>query len=103
MRAFLERWNHWLIHFTLPWWVWPSVLVGLAVSSLGAALLLQPGPDEFCYLFGHRFGDECGMQVVLGIPCPQCGMTRSFVYGARLQLARAAAYNPAGLALFLWL
>lgn len=86
-----------------PWWAWPAVLVLLAVGSLGAALVLQPGPDEFSYVFGNRFGAECAFQTVTGHPCPQCGMTRSFVWGARGHLIRAALYNPAGLALFLWL
>jgi hypothetical protein len=85
-----------------PWWLWSGALVLLAVSSLLSALALQPGPDEFVYLSGVRVGDTCASITFFGIPCPQCGMTRSFVHGARFHVARAIAYNPAGYALFLW-
>ena len=86
-----------------PWWLWPAFLVALGATSFAAALLLEPRPDEFCYLFGIKFGEECAFTVVTGLPCPQCGMTRSFVWGARGHLIRAWFYNPGGITLFLWL
>jgi len=76
----------------------------LGLSTLIAALILVPGADEFCYLFGiYRFGDECGAQKIAGVPCPQCGMTRSFVWSVRGHFVRAFFYNPAGMTLFLWI
>lgn len=85
-----------------PWWLWNAFMVGLAVSSLTAALLLTPGSDEFVYLSGVRVGDTCASIQWFGIPCPQCGMTRSFVHGARFHVREAFLYNPAGYVLFLW-
>ena len=35
------------------WWVWPTVLAGLAVLCFGVARLFEPHADEFCYVLGH--------------------------------------------------
>lgn len=89
--------------YEAPWWAWNGFLVLLAVGSLVAALALEPGGDEFVYLAGHKVGDTCAAITYTGHPCPQCGMTRSFVHGARFDVVRAFFYNPAGYTLFLWL
>lgn len=87
-----------------PWWLWNVFLLTLGIGAFGAALLLSPGADEFCYLpDGTQFGETCAFITVTGQPCPQCGMTRSWVYGARGMFVTAFWYNPAGLALFLWI
>ncbi|MBT3217869.1 MAG: DUF2752 domain-containing protein [Proteobacteria bacterium] len=49
-----------------------------------------------------QFGEECGFKSITGRPCPQCGMTRSFVWAARLNLIKAFWYSPPGFALFVW-
>ena len=64
---------------------------------------MEPRPDEFCYVLGHKFGDECAFTLATGLPCPQCGMTRAFAWSARGQVALAWFYNPGGLALFFWI
>ncbi len=88
----------------LAWWIWPTVLVATAALSLAASLLFHPGGDEFVYFpDGTRFGDTCALIVLTGAPCPQCGMTRSWVHAARLEPVTAFFYNPAGLALLLWI
>lgn len=86
-----------------PWWAWPLALVTLAVGSLTAAVLVSPGAGESTWLLGSPFGGECGSKVLLGIPCPQCGMTRSWVHAVRGDLLRAVTYNPAGVLLLLWI
>ena len=85
-----------------PWWLWNGVMVGLAATSLTAALALTPGTDEFVYLAGVKVGDTCASITWLGLPCPQFGMTRAFVHGARFHVVEAFSYNPAGYVLFLW-
>lgn len=88
----------------LPWWLWPSAMVGLAASALATSWVLVPGADEFVYFLGEtRFGGECGFTVVTGLPCPQCGMTRSFVHAARGNLLQSFLYSPGGMTLFLWI
>ncbi len=42
----------------------------------------------------------CSVRRWLGVPCPGCGLTRSFVCLARGDLAAAWRFNPAGLLLF---
>ena len=87
-----------------PWWAWPLGLFALAFISTAAALLVYPdGQHEELWLMGLRFGGECGMKVQFGIPCPQCGMTRSWVGLVRGDLYNAFLYNPAGFLLFCWI
>lgn len=92
-----------LAQLRFPWWTFSAFTLALALAVLAASWALVPGPDEFVYLrSGARFGDTCLFLVKTGLPCPQCGMTRSFVYAARLDLVTAFGYSPGGLGLFLW-
>lgn len=85
------------------WWVWPAALLTLAVCTWAASIVLTPGGDEFCYLGSTKIGDTCLLIQVFGIPCPSCGMTRSFVWASRGALFQSFIYNPAGVALFGWI
>lgn len=76
-------------------------MVLLGVGALISALLLEPRPDEFTYLLGERFGGPCSFRELSGFACPQCGMTRSFVWAARGAWATAWHYSPGGFTLFL--
>lgn len=88
----------------LPWWMWPAFMVGLAVFSVAASVFFQPlGTEWVQWPWGGQLGDTCGMIVVTGQPCPQCGMTRSWVHGIRGDLLPAFWFNPAGLALLGWI
>lgn len=86
-----------------PWWAWPATLLALAVLALVASLVFEPGSDGFTWVLGRRFGSGCAFLQATGLPCPQCGMTRSFVWAARGAFGTAWAHNPAGFTLFLWL
>ena len=86
-----------------PWWLWPLALVLLMVVSDTASLVLQPAGDSWvAFPNGSRFGDTCAMIQTTGHPCPQCGMTRAWVHGIRGDLVASFFYNPAGLALLVW-
>jgi len=89
--------------YQAPWWVWNVFLVVTAVTALAASLALTPGDGEWVYFMGEQVGETCAAIQVTGQPCPQCGMTRSFVYGARFRIVEAFLFNPAGYALFLWI
>jgi hypothetical protein len=100
----MKRFLRMLTHGTPPWWFMPGLLVSLATVTLLASWSMVPHPDELCYFLDtFQFGDECGMVTLTGNPCPQCGMTRSFAWGARGHLVKAFWYNPGGLSLFLWI
>jgi Protein of unknown function (DUF2752) len=94
-----------LLAIRLPWWTYDGGLVVLAALTLAASWALSPGVDpEWVYLpSGEQLGETCLFLTVTGAPCPQCGMTRAFVYAARGDFLTAWLRNPGGLALFLWI
>jgi hypothetical protein len=101
-----EQWTQRLmsvVNWQAPWWLWNGFMVVLGVSATAAALILQPQTGEWVYFMGHQVGDTCAAITLTGYPCPQCGMTRSFVYGARFRVVEAFLFNPAGYTLFVWL
>lgn len=99
-----DRFGAWVEQFRFPWWAWPAALVSLAVLADIASLTLQPmGAEWVAWPTGGRFGDTCAMITATGLPCPQCGMTRSWVHGIRGDWVAAWGYNPAGLTLWMWL
>lgn len=89
----------------IPWWAYNGGLVLAGVLAFAAALWFRPGEDPRWVYWpgGEQLGDTCAFLSYAGIPCPQCGMTRSWVYAARGQLPTAAAHNVGGVALFLWI
>ncbi len=60
--------------------------------SLVVLATLQPGQLQLL---------SCPLLRNLHLPCPSCGMTRSFTAFARLDIAIAFHYNPLGALLFL--
>jgi hypothetical protein len=43
------------------------------------------------------FGSVCAFRAASGLPCPSCGMTRSWVWAARGDLGTALRFNAAGV------
>ncbi len=68
----------------------------LALIALGASLIFDPLV---------RIGDSpvCPVRRLTGIPCPSCGLTRSFVAIGNGDLGTAFAFHPLGPALYLGL
>ena len=72
-----------------------AVLSG-ALLVLGLALSLQVTPaGEGVTLLGWRLPETCIMRATTGAACPGCGLTRSFVRGARLD-PEAFRFHPLG-------
>lgn len=74
------------------------VVVLLGGSILLASFVLAAAQSGGVNLLPQR--EVCWSRIVLGQPCPGCGLTRSFVATARGDLERAAAWNPTGPLLF---
>ena len=86
----------------VPGWLWPASMVVLALAVWTAALVFQP-EGEITTFLGRRLGETCAFLTTTGSPCPNCGMTRSFLWSARLSVLRGLLYNPAGALLFWWI
>jgi uncharacterized protein DUF2752 len=78
------------------------VLLVLSSSVLIAAAVLsvRNQTEVLVPLFGFPLPELCLMRRSLGIDCPGCGLTRSFISLAHGNLRGAWSYNPAGPLLF---
>lgn len=72
----------------------------LAAAQVGGAALLVPRGDALAWPGGADVGVSCLSRAVLGLDCPFCGMSRSFVALAHGDVARAFAFHAAGPLLF---
>ncbi len=73
------------------------ILIGLLLLLQFAAMrvLMQPDPAGV-RVFGRDPIGACAFRQAYGIPCPNCGMTRSAVLFAHGNLQEALRMNPAG-------
>lgn len=78
--------------------IWLATTVGV----LGLAAVLRYEAPESVRLPGWErpLPEICLMRRMLAMPCPGCGLTRSFILAADGRLAAAAAMHPVGLVLF---
>lgn len=78
-----------------------AAFAALAAAQLAGAAVLVPRGDGLALPDGRPLGAACLSHTLLGVDCPLCGMTRSFVAIAHGQLDRALAFHPGGPILFL--
>lgn len=73
---------------------------GVAGAALVAQLLVlravSSANDAFVTLAGTEIHWGCSFKQAFGVPCPNCGMTRSVVFALHGELGRAFGMNPAG-------
>ena len=74
----------------------------VAVAILAASFVLQCGADGRVRLplVETELPQVCWSRRYLGIECPTCGLTRSFVSLAHRDVAASVHYQPLGLVLF---
>lgn len=82
-------------------WSWVMMVAGL--GAVAAAIVFEPGTDGWTYVFDTRFGGPCGFKDATGLPCPSCGMTRSWIWLVRGHVWDAFVYNAAGALLLIGL
>src|SRR5688572_9876528 len=73
-----------------------AIVVGLAMSMSieGGQKVALPG-------MGSNLPELCHLKRVFNVPCPGCGLTRSFISMGHFNLLAAASYNVMGIPLFL--
>ena len=85
----------------------PGSVPGLAGTALLASLAglraIASADLNSVTFAGHVLDGVCWFRQRFGVPCPFCGMTRSFLFTLHGQLTSAWQLNPAGLLLVLGL
>jgi hypothetical protein len=78
------------------------ILIGcVAVVALSMTMSIQGGEKVSLPGANSPLPELCHLKRVLHIPCPGCGLTRSFISMGHFDLFAAAHYNVAGVPLFL--
>lgn len=77
-----------------------AVGAALVVGQLAASALLVPMGDRIALPGGGELGGLCWFRAVFQVPCPLCGMTRSFAALAHGDIGAALYFHPAGPLLF---
>lgn len=73
-----------------------DILIVTSVMLAGSFLL--PPPDRAGQIF--KMPSPCLFYHMTGLPCPACGLTRSYVCIAHGQLSQAFVWHPLGPVLF---
>ncbi|QEG40053.1 DUF2752 domain-containing protein [Roseimaritima ulvae] len=77
-------------------------LVGLTAVVAAAAMLRFEAPRTVLLPWSDvALPESCGAQRMLGIDCPGCGLTRSFILTAHGRLGDAFQMHPAGTLAFI--
>jgi len=77
------------------------IYLAIGLFALLSPWVFSPAGDGLS-IMGVITPDVCGMKSLFGIPCPGCGMTRSWVYASRGDLLTGARFNIAGVLLWFW-
>ena len=84
--------------------VFHLVLLLAAVAVIVMSFLMRLVGDNLVFMPGSVWPipETCAARQWLGIDCPGCGLTRSFIAISSGDLARAWNFNPAGFVLYLF-
>lgn len=85
-----------------PKWTFHIIMLSIAVVVTTLSFLLSTnGPTEVVVPWLNvALPSTCSMQNIVGIDCPGCGLTRSFISLAHGRLDASLAFNPAGILIF---
>ena len=77
--------------------IWGKIYFGRVHGAVAAALVLLSGLLPIALASAPKL---CLFNHIAGIPCPFCGLTRSFLEIAHFSLIEAAKYHVLGIPLF---
>lgn len=80
-------------------WTFDATLLATCALAVSAAFLLVPGAERVAIL-GWEIPELCGFKNLTGLPCPGCGLTRSWTYLAHGDVTTAFRMNWLGPVLF---
>lgn len=83
------------------WWFGDALILVLCAGIVLVAAMLAPSAEAVS-LLGAEVPVLCGWRRVTGIPCPGCGLTRSFTFMAHGDLWGGFRMNPLGPPMFLF-
>lgn len=81
------------------------LVLALCVGLLGVAVLLAPvapGGGERITVAGVTVPEVCALERTIGLPCPGCGLTRSWVSAVHGDLRASLAHHPLGWLVLLY-
>ena len=76
----------------------PLAAASLLLLGVGALRFLFEADGEHSWFLGRAFGSACWFRIHFGIPCPNCGMTRSLILAAHGEFVRSWRLAPGGAA-----
>jgi len=74
----------------------PLATALLLLASLAGVRLAMRADAGHVWLLGRLFGSACAFREHFGVPCPNCGMSRSIVLTMHGNMVEAMSLNPAG-------
>lgn len=80
------------------------LMLGIAGVVIAGTFLLEVLPDQRVALRGltsYPLPELCGSRLALGVECPGCGLTRSFIWAGRGEWLRALEMNRVGFLMML--
>lgn len=79
------------------------LVIALCLGAIGVAWLLPAAPPGGALsVAGNTLPDACGLKRIAGIPCPGCGLTRSWVAALEGDFAGSVAFHPVGWLVLLY-
>lgn len=84
-------------------WFHASMLI-LSLIVVGLSVSMRVPGEEQVYLPGIKYPvpGMCASRMFLGVNCPGCGLTRSFICLGHGQIERAWHFNPGGIVFYLF-
>ncbi len=79
---------------------WTFLVIAVAVVAASLSLSVHNGEQVILPIIDVPLPGTCTFRTLTGLPCPGCGLTRSFISMGHANFRDAWNYNPAGFLFF---